>query len=188
MNTCSRCFYSVPIGTQAHSDSFIGPCSNGHQLSSVQPGYIYIKGWRPSSDISPVPPRRLTFKIMHYGIIIQSSPSCEFRCIIYLHRILYISVFYLLLMNFIWLYNFVNVILRGTKFHLLFLGHPAILRNSIVYFGRQSERLKDITSFNDLICKLQVIQRWKKILRYSDFSLSGEFCKTTFEMSRMIPR
>ena len=28
-----------------------------------------------------------------------------------------------------------------------------------------------------MICKLQVIQRWKKILRYSDFSLSGEFCK-----------
>ena len=60
---------------------------------------------------------------------------------------------------------------------MLFLGPPAILRNAVVYFGRQSERLKDITSFNDLICKLQVIQRWKKTLRYSDFSLSGEFCK-----------
>ena len=37
MNTCSRCFYSVPIGTQADTNSFIGPCTNGHQLSTVQP-------------------------------------------------------------------------------------------------------------------------------------------------------
>jgi Mor family transcriptional regulator len=46
-----------------------------------------------------------------------------------------------------------------------------------VYFGRQSEKIKAIVSFNDLICKLQVVPRWKKTLRYSDFSLSGEFEK-----------
>ena len=46
-----------------------------------------------------------------------------------------------------------------------------------MYFGRQSEKIKAIVSFNDLICKLQVVARWKKTLRYSDFSLYGEFGK-----------
>lgn len=46
-----------------------------------------------------------------------------------------------------------------------------------MYFGRQSETVKDIVSFNDLICKLQAVSKWKKTLRYSDFSLRGEFGK-----------
>ena len=57
------------------------------------------------------------------------------------------------------------------------LGPSASLRNAVVYFGRQSEKFKAIVSFNDLICKLQVVPRWKKTLRYSDFSLCGEFGK-----------
>jgi hypothetical protein len=54
---------------------------------------------------------------------------------------------------------------------------PINLCNAVVHFGHQSEKLKAITSYNDLICKLQVIQRWQKCFRYSDFSLSGEFGK-----------
>mmetsp|Transcript_4273 Transcript_4273/g.6005 ORF Transcript_4273/g.6005 Transcript_4273/m.6005 type:complete len:85 (+) Transcript_4273:136-390(+) len=49
--------------------------------------------------------------------------------------------------------------------------------NAFVHFGRQSEKLETISLCNDLICKLQVIQRWKYAIRYSDFSLSGEFGK-----------
>eukprot|EP01036_Dinobryon_divergens_P024427 gene24427-32876_t len=50
-----------------------------------------------------------------------------------------------------------------------------VFLNATVHYGRQSEKLTAITSFNDLICKLQVIPRWKKTLLYFDFSLSGEF-------------
>jgi hypothetical protein len=60
----------------------------------------------------------------------------------------------------------------------MFISGPSVsLRNAFVYFGRQSEKLKAIVCFNDLIYKLQVVPKWRKTLRYSDFSLCGEFGK-----------
>jgi Mor family transcriptional regulator len=51
------------------------------------------------------------------------------------------------------------------------------LWKAVVYFERQHEKLTSIASFDDLICKIQNVQRWKKTLRYSDFSLCGVFGK-----------
>lgn len=67
--------------------------------------------------------------------------------------------------------------LCSDEFLLGLIGPSASLRNAVVYYGRQSEKFKAILSFNDLICKLQIVPRWKKTLRYSDFSLCGEFGK-----------
>mmetsp|Transcript_18035 Transcript_18035/g.25961 ORF Transcript_18035/g.25961 Transcript_18035/m.25961 type:complete len:82 (+) Transcript_18035:101-346(+) len=63
--------------------------------------------------------------------------------------------------------------------------HPAMQLNAIVYFGRQSEKLETISLCNDLICKLQVIQRWK--YSHSD-TLTSVCVEMSFDMSRMIPR
>lgn len=56
-------------------------------------------------------------------------------------------------------------------------GPPENLWKAVVHFERQHEKLTSIASFDQLICKIQNVQRWKKTLRYSDFSLCGEFGK-----------
>jgi hypothetical protein len=49
--------------------------------------------------------------------------------------------------------------------------------SAIVHYKRQTEKIHAISSFSDLICKLQVVDRWRKILKYSDFVLKGQFAK-----------
>ena len=44
MNTCTKCNYSVAVGTQADTNSYEGPCANGHHFAvqtPVQPAGNY---------------------------------------------------------------------------------------------------------------------------------------------------